>query len=63
MSWYDLYSKTKELNLDYDMDIMPYIFGEKDLVLDSNDVEISIDDIQSILNEDQEPEEDEGLEI
>lgn len=34
MEWKDLYHKVKELGLDYDMDIMPYIFGDKELILD-----------------------------
>lgn len=33
MEWEKLYSLNKLLNLNYDMDILPYIFGEKELVL------------------------------
>ena len=33
MEWEELYSLNKLLNLNYDMDILPYIFGEKELVL------------------------------
>lgn len=40
MSWEDLYNKVKELNLGYDMDIMPYIFGDKKLELDFDKKEI-----------------------
>ena len=33
MEWEELYSLNKLLNLNYDMDILPYIFGENELVL------------------------------
>lgn len=33
-NWEEIYHKIKELNLDWDMDIMPYIFGDKKLKID-----------------------------
>lgn len=33
MSWKELYNKTKDLSLDYDMDVMPFIFNDKVLSL------------------------------
>lgn len=35
MSWKELYEIVKALKLDYDMDILPYVFSEKEIVLDS----------------------------
>lgn len=35
MSWKELYEIVKALKLDYDMDILPYIFSEKEIILDS----------------------------
>ena len=32
--WHKIYTKLKELNLDWDMDILPYIFGDKKLCID-----------------------------
>lgn len=32
--WHKIYSKLKELNLDLEMDILPYIFGDKHLIFD-----------------------------
>lgn len=40
MSWEDLYNKVQELDLGYDMDIMPYIFGDKEIKLDIDNKEI-----------------------
>lgn len=40
MSWKDLYNKVQELDLGYDMDIMPYIFGDKEIKLDIDNKEI-----------------------
>lgn len=40
MDWKDLYKKVQELDLGYDMDIMPYIFGDKEVKLDIDDKEI-----------------------
>lgn len=40
MSWNKLYDKVQELNLDYEMDIMPYIFGDKEIILDSENKKI-----------------------
>ena len=34
MNWKDLYNKVIEMKLNYGMDVMPYIFGEKELVLE-----------------------------
>lgn len=42
MNWEDLYHKVQELGLNYDMDIMPYIFGDKELILDSKDKEVEV---------------------
>lgn len=50
MNWSELYETIKKLNLDYDMDIMPYIFGDKKLILDSDTKEI----YKEYLNEEQE---------
>ena len=33
--WHKIYSKLKELNLDLEMDILPYIFGDKHLIFDN----------------------------
>lgn len=35
MSWKEVYEIVKALKLDYDMDILPYVFSEKEVVLDS----------------------------
>ena len=32
--WHKIYTKLKELNLDWDMDILPYIFGDRKLCID-----------------------------
>lgn len=40
MEWVDIYKKVQELGLTYDMDIMPYIFGDKKLELDFNEKQI-----------------------
>lgn len=40
MNWKDLYIIVKVLKLDYDMDILPYIFSEKEIILDSDTKEI-----------------------
>lgn len=36
MTWEEIYHKLIELNLDYDMDILPYIVGKKELVFEEN---------------------------
>ena len=32
--WKGIYQKIKELNLDWDMNVLPYIFGDKELIFD-----------------------------